>query len=163
MATILTLSPSSNFKFLISFKSTFNSNPHFSIPSLTIKKPFSIRCSRDPPSEIHKFWDWLSNKGIISAKCPLKPAIVSQGLGLIALKDIAKNEVVLEVPKKFWINPDTVAASQIGSVCNGLKPWVSVALFLITEKKLGDSSTWKSYIDILPDFTSSTIFWYVFG
>ncbi|CAO2835033.1 unnamed protein product [Amaranthus hypochondriacus] len=137
MATMIT-PKTSNFTFLISFKSTFTSNPHFSIPPRTTKKPFSIRCSRDPPPEIHKFWDWLSNKGIISAKCPLKPAIVSQGLGLIALKDIAKNEVVLEVPEKFWINPDTVAASQIGSVCNGLKPWVSVALFLITEKKIAD-------------------------
>lgn len=65
----------------------------------------------------------------------------------------------MEVPKKFWINPDTIAASEIGTVCNGLKPWVSVALFLMREKKLGDSSSWKPYIDILPDSTNSTIYW----
>ncbi|CAO2829550.1 unnamed protein product [Amaranthus hypochondriacus] len=153
MATTFTLNPSSNFPFLTSFKPT----------PLALKKPLSIRCfrppERDPPPQVQNFWNWLSNNGIISAKCPLKPAIVPEGLGLIALKDISRNEVVLEVPKKFWINPDTVAASQIGSICNGLKPWVSVALFLIREKKLGDASSWKPYIDILPDFTNSTVFW----
>lgn len=65
----------------------------------------------------------------------------------------------MEVPKKFWINPDTVLASEIGSVCSGLKPWVTVALFLMREKMLGDDSSWKPYIDILPEFTNSTIFW----
>ncbi|CAL5401025.1 unnamed protein product [Camellia sinensis] len=67
-------------------------------------------------------------------------------------RNIARNEVVLEVPKKFWINPDIVSGSVIGSVCGGLKPWVSVALFLIREKKLGDDSQWRYYIDILPEY-----------
>jgi len=69
----------------------------------------------------------------------------------------------MEVSKRFWINLDTVLASEIGSVCSGLKPSVSVALFLIREKKLGDESSWKPHIDILAKFTNSTIFWYVFG
>ncbi|XP_021739961.1 fructose-bisphosphate aldolase-lysine N-methyltransferase, chloroplastic-like [Chenopodium quinoa] len=159
MATLFTLTPSSNSSFFTPFKTTLNSKPHFP----TLRNPLSIRCFRPPetgtPPEIQKFWGRLSDKGIINAKCPVKPGIVPEGLGLVAQKDIARNEVVLEVPKKFWINPDTVAASEIGSVCNGLKPWVSVALFLMREKKLGDSSAWKPYIDILPDSTNSTIYW----
>lgn len=59
---------------------------------------------------------------------------------------------------KFWINPDTVAASEIGSLCSGLKPWISVALFLIREKKKEDSP-WRVYLDILPECTDSTVFW----
>lgn len=66
--------------------------------------------------------------------------------------------MVLEVPKRFWINPDTVADSEIGSVCSGLKPWVSVALFLIREK-MRKESLWRSYIDLLPECTNSTLFW----
>lgn len=95
-------------------------------------------------------------------KSPAKPGVVAEGLGLVAQRDISRNEVVLEIPKKFWINPDTVAASEIGNVCSGLKPWVSVAMFLIREKLRGDESWWGKYIDVLPECTDSTIFWWVF-
>lgn len=78
----------------------------------------------------------------------------------MAQRDIARNEVVLEVPKRLWINPDAVAASEIGSVCSGLKPWIGVALFLIREKKRSDSK-WRVYLDILPETTDSTIYWWV--
>lgn len=92
-------------------------------------------------------------------KSPAKPGVVAEGLGLVAQRDISRNEVVLEIPKKFWINPDTVAASEIGNVCSGLKPWVCVALFLIREKLRNDESWWGKYIDVLPECTDSTIFW----
>lgn len=159
MATLFTLSSSSNYAFLASSKTQ---KPHFTTSS-TPRNPLSIRCFRPPepgpPKEVQTLWAWLTDKGIVSPKSPVKPGIVPEGLGLVAQKDIARNEVVLEVPRKFWIYPDTVAASEIGSVCNGLKPWVSVALFLMREKKLGDASSWKPYIDILPDSTNSTIYW----
>ncbi|KAK9675944.1 hypothetical protein RND81_11G043100 [Saponaria officinalis] len=149
MTTIFTFKPSSvNNPILLT---TLSPKP---------RNTFYIRCFRpQQTASVQKFWGWLSEKGIISPKCPVRPEIVSQGLGLVAQKDIARNEVVLEVPKKFWINPDTVAASEIGSVTNGLKPWVSVAVFLIREKLLGDASSWIPYIDILPDCTNSTIYW----
>ncbi|GAB2280242.1 hypothetical protein Dimus_014885 [Dionaea muscipula] len=135
-------------------------------PSLNSKRPPpSINCFRppesDPPPAVQTFWQWLSDERVVSAKFPARPGLVPEGLGLIAQRDIARNEVVLEVPNRFWINPDTVAASEIGSVCSGLKPWVSVALFLIREKKLRDGSKWKIYLDILPEYTNSTIFWWV--
>lgn len=95
---------------------------------------------------------------MVSAKTPVKPGVVPEGLGLVATRDIGKNEVVLEVPKRFWINPDAVAASEIGNVCSGLKPWISVALFLLREKHRKDSK-WKYYIDVLPESTNSTIYW----
>ena len=94
-------------------------------------------------------------------KSPAKPGLVSEGLGLVAQRDISRNEVVLEVPKNLWINPESVAASEIGSVCGGLKPWVCVALFLIREKMRGGESWWWRYIDVLPECTDSTIFWWV--
>lgn len=163
MATLFTLTSSSNFVFL---KTIQTSKPQIANPSISLKKPLSIRCFQSPettiPAKVQTFWGWLSDKGIISAKSPVKPGLVAEGLGLVAQKNMGRNEVVLEVPKKFWISPDTVAASEIGSVCNGLKPWVSVALFFMREKKLGNASSWKPYIDILPDCTDSTIYWYVF-
>lgn len=113
-----------------------------------------------PPLEVQTFWQWLCDEGVVSAKSPVRPATVPEGLGLVAQRDIGRNEVVLEIPKKFWINPDTVAASDIGNVCSGLKPWISVALFLIREKKKEDSP-WRVYLNILPESTDSTVFWWV--
>ncbi|KAM7251116.1 hypothetical protein ACFE04_022999 [Oxalis oulophora] len=122
-------------------------------------RPISICASSKSPSpQVLTFWQWLKEEGIVSAKTPVKPAIVQEGLGLIALRDIAKNDVVLEVPRRLWINPDAAAASEVGSLCSGLKPWVSVALFLIKER-LKEDSLWRVYFDILPQFTNSTIFW----
>lgn len=83
--------------------------------------------------------------------------MVPEGLGLIAKKNISRNEVVLEIPNRFWINQDAVVASEIGTVCSGLKPWVSVALFLIRERFRQDSK-WGVYLDILPELTDSTVF-----
>lgn len=98
---------------------------------------------------------------MISSKTPVGPSVVPEGLGLVARRDISRNEVVLQVPKRLWINPDAVAASEIGGVCSGLKPWVSVALFLVRERSR-DDSLWKHYFKILPHLTDSTIYWYVF-
>ncbi|KAG5522408.1 hypothetical protein RHGRI_034552 [Rhododendron griersonianum] len=54
--------------------------------------------------------------------------------------------------------PGTVSASEVGSVCGGLKPWISVALFLIREKKLREGSMWR-YIF----FPSTLILQYIGG
>ncbi|OMO71876.1 hypothetical protein COLO4_27983 [Corchorus olitorius] len=137
------------------FFTSFTIKP--TLPFHTTKKPISLSATSslhsatttDPPPELQTFWQWLQDQGVISAKSPVRPGMVPEGLGLVAKKDIAKNEVVLEIPDRFWINPDTVAASEIGSVCSGLKPWVAVALFLIREK-FRDDSKWRVYLDILP-------------
>uniref|UniRef100_A0A6M2EJN5 [fructose-bisphosphate aldolase]-lysine N-methyltransferase n=1 Tax=Populus davidiana TaxID=266767 RepID=A0A6M2EJN5_9ROSI len=150
----LSLSPSKPFK-----NSTFFTKN----PSLHFKKPLSITSFQSPPAAaaaaaVQTFWQWLSDQDVVSAKTPARPGLVPHGLGLVAQRDISRNEVVLEIPKKLWINPDVVAASEIGNVCGGVKPWVSVALFLIREK-LKEDSTWRPYLDVLPESTNSTIFW----
>lgn len=165
---------------LISLSSSSSSSSSFFSPMKSLKRLASLksttkiilRCRRtltvssvrspetEPPPAVQAFWKWLSDEKVVSAKTPAKPGVVQEGLGLIAQRDIGRNEVVLEVPKRFWINPDTVAASEIGKVCGGLKPWVSVALFLIREKQRKDSP-WRLYLDILPDCTDSTIYWWV--
>ncbi|KAF6142705.1 hypothetical protein GIB67_018416 [Kingdonia uniflora] len=146
--------------------SSFLSSPkpfssHKNKPTLAIKSLLTPTPTIETSfPAIQTFWTWLSDKGIISTKSPIvRPALVSEGLGLVAQKNLSRNEVVLEVSKKFWINPDTVKASDIGKFCDGLKPWVSVALFLIREKAKKGDSMWCSYIDILPDSTNSTIYW----
>ncbi|KAJ6726692.1 putative METHYLTRANSFERASE [Salix purpurea] len=114
----LSLSPSKPFK-----NSTFFTKN----PFLHFKKPLFITSFQSPQpaaaAVVQTFWQWLSDQDVVSAKTPAKPGLVPQGLGLVAQRDISRNEVVLEIPKKLWINPDVVAASEIGNVCSGLKPW----------------------------------------
>ncbi|KAI3825215.1 hypothetical protein L1987_06693 [Smallanthus sonchifolius] len=150
---------------MATFFSTFSTpNPLGSKSILHHNQQFTVKCNATSPSlppPVQTFWKWFSDEKVVSSKSPAKPGTVPEGLGLVAQRDIARNEVVLEVPKKFWINPDTVSGSEIGRVCNGLKPWISVALFLIREKLRGedDYSPWRNYINILPECTDSTIFW----
>ncbi|KAL6983442.1 nicotinamide N-methyltransferase [Sarracenia purpurea var. burkii] len=169
MTTLVSPSSSSSFAILSSLKfpkpKTFQrtrSILHFTTP-LSVNSIHSPQSDPPPPPPpppaVQTFWKWMCDEGVISSKCPVKPGIVPEGLGLVAQRDIARNEVVLEVPKRLWINPDTVSVSDIGSVCGGLKPWISVALFLIRERKLKDNSLWRYYLDILPEYTNSTIYW----
>ncbi|XP_012478712.1 fructose-bisphosphate aldolase-lysine N-methyltransferase, chloroplastic [Gossypium raimondii] len=136
--------------------SSFSTKPTLSIHF--VKRPISVSATADPPPQLQTFWQWLQDQGVVSAKSPVRPGMVPEGLGLIAKKNISRNEVVLEIPNRFWINQEAVAASEIGTVCSGLKPWVSVALFLIRERFRQDSK-WRVYLDILPELTDSTVFW----
>ncbi|KAL6009051.1 hypothetical protein ACLOJK_022278 [Asimina triloba] len=123
------------------------------------RKASAINALSSSSSSIDHFWQWLCDKRVVSPSSPVvKPGIVPEGLGLVAQRDLPSNEVVLQVPKNLWINPDAVAASDIGIVSSGLKPWVAVALFLLREKARPDSP-WRSYLQILPQSTHSPIFW----
>ncbi|XP_057965883.1 ribulose-1,5 bisphosphate carboxylase/oxygenase large subunit N-methyltransferase, chloroplastic-like isoform X2 [Malania oleifera] len=164
--TMFTLFTPSSSTFLSSAKTL--SRPFSSPSPLRLKAVPSVTSSLEPsnntnsapslPPKVQTFWQWLRDEGVVSAKTPAAPAVVPEGLGLVATRNLARNDVVLEVPKRLWIYPDAAAASEIGRVCAGLKPWVSVALFLIREKLKGDSK-WRYYLDILPQRTDSTVYW----
>ncbi|KAL0318184.1 UNVERIFIED_CONTAM: Ribulose-1,5 bisphosphate carboxylase/oxygenase large subunit N-methyltransferase, chloroplastic [Sesamum calycinum] len=132
---------------------------HFKKRSFSLNSVLSTQTDPNIPQTVQRFWQWLKDEGVVSSKTPVKPGIVPEGLGLVATRNIGRNEVVLEVPKRFWINQDAAAASEIGSICSGLKPFISVALFLLSEKFKGEESKWKYYIDVLPESTNSTIYW----
>lgn len=153
----LILKPHKNHRFCPS--KTKPSLHHFKNRSLSLNSILSTEADPKIPQTVERFWQWLKDEGVVSAKTPVKPGIVPEGLGLVATRDISKNDVVLEVPKKFWINPDAASASEIGSICSGLKPWISVALFLLRERFKGEESKWKYYFDVLPESTDSSIYW----
>lgn len=149
---------------------------HHLIPSSSIFPASRQRRSRSAScqassssSSVDEFWQWACKRGAGPKPAVVKPGLIvpqgegegGLGLGLLAHKDLYKKEQVLEIPKSMWINSETVAASEIGRVIGrGLKPaWISIALFLLREKALGSSSPWSPYINILPPFTNSPLFW----
>ncbi|KAH6815253.1 Rubisco methyltransferase family protein [Perilla frutescens var. frutescens] len=167
MASLSTIHPSSTPSLILktpkqhpfSLSKTKPTFYHFKNRSFSLNSVLSTETDPKIPQTVEKFWLWLKDEGIVSAKTPVKPGIVPEGIGLVATRDISRNDVVLEVPKKYWINPDVAATSEIGSVCSGLKPWISVALFLLKERFKGEESKWKYYFDALPQGTDSTIYW----
>lgn len=165
MASVFSVHPLPSSSFLCPLKTTKSRTKHHQT-FYTYQKTILINSLQltelDPkiPQPVQTFWQWLCKEGVVTTKTPVKPGIVPEGLGLVAKRDIAKGETVLQVPKRFWINPDAVAESEIGNVCSGLKPWISVALFLLREK-WRDDSKWKYYMDVLPKSTDSTIYWWV--
>lgn len=126
--------------------------------SRTTKSPPLRAQSLPSASTIESFWQWLAKRDVVPS---VNFEAVPEGMGLVAREDLGKGELVVEVPKSLWINNDSVMASGIGSVCGGLKPWVSISLFLLTEKGKGIKSDWKPYLDILPEVTDSPLFWCV--
>ncbi|XP_031476566.1 fructose-bisphosphate aldolase-lysine N-methyltransferase, chloroplastic [Nymphaea colorata] len=140
--------------------------PPFACPSPSSRVPIcrkrrlSVLCLQKSQADLEvlgSFQGWLREKGVSFPS--VKPGFVPEGLGLVAQKDIGRNEVVVEVPKRTWINLDTVAASVIGPVCSGSKPWIRIALFLLREMAVGEKSDWSPYIRILPKHMDSTIYW----
>lgn len=88
----------------------------------------------------------------------VKPEIGEYGVGLWAQRTISQGEEVLSVPQDIWISLSAAKTSEIGKFCDGLRPWVAVALFLLFEKaKL--NSRWRPYIEILPENLDSPLFW----
>ncbi|KAI5062087.1 hypothetical protein GOP47_0022626 [Adiantum capillus-veneris] len=112
-------------------------------------------------SQLQSFKAWLTQRGVLSNSSSVRPQQVeSQGLGLVASgRPIAQGEEVLNVPQELWMS---VAAARshpdIGPFCTNLRPWVTLALFLLFEKGM-PSSPWRSYIDILPHTLDSPLFW----
>ncbi|XP_057777210.1 ribulose-1,5 bisphosphate carboxylase/oxygenase large subunit N-methyltransferase, chloroplastic isoform X2 [Salvia miltiorrhiza] len=163
LSTIHHLKPSSILKtpqnYRFSPSKTRPTVHHFNNRSLSPKSVLSTETEPKIPQKVERFWQWLQDEGIVSSKTPVKPGIVPEGLGLVATRDISRNDVVLEVPRRLWINPDAAASSDIGTLCSGLKPWISVALLLLRERLKGDDSKWKHYLDVLPQATDSTIYW----
>lgn len=141
-----------------------SSRRRFLPTSRTTKSP-PLRAQSSPSaSTIDSFWQWLAKRDVVPANSStpsVKLETVPEGMGLVAREDLGKKEVVVEVPKSLWINSDFVMASGIGYVCGGLKPWVSISLFLLSEKGKGAESDWKPYLDVLPEFTDSPLFWCV--
>ncbi|RZC94334.1 hypothetical protein C5167_031293 [Papaver somniferum] len=91
--------------FSASSSSPFFSSPNFSQTTkhnLHLKtSPFIVKSISSPATNtslpsVDNFWDWICTEGVISNKSSavIKPGIVPEGLGLIAQRDISRNEVI---------------------------------------------------------------------
>ncbi|KAK1266864.1 hypothetical protein QJS04_geneDACA000547 [Acorus gramineus] len=104
----------------------------------------------DPPV-IMSYWDLSPAE---RAMYGMKDNLVRFSFGIEDFEDLKTDilqaleavETIIEIPKKLWINPDTIVAFNIGGFFQGLDPQIVVALFLTREKGRPDSA-WRQHID----------------
>ncbi|XP_033227059.1 SET domain-containing protein 4 [Belonocnema kinseyi] len=96
---------------------------------------------------------WLLDQNWVPT-LDLEPHIFPEtGRGLMALKDIAVKDVLLELPKRLLITTLTVSESYISRIFLSDKIYDAqcvLATFLLYEKHLKEASNWKPYLDSLP-------------
>ncbi|XP_002983944.2 fructose-bisphosphate aldolase-lysine N-methyltransferase, chloroplastic [Selaginella moellendorffii] len=101
--------------------------------------------------------EWMASKGVAEPG-GVEVRRGELGLGLFAKRSVSKNQEVVSIPKTLWMDADTVRRSEIGECCEGLRPWIAVALYLLHEKAKPHSD-WSAYIRVLPRTLDSPLFW----
>ena len=117
-----------------------------------------VHCSLQTETQAEQeLWSWAKVQGVQSEA--VRPAEGSEGLGLVAQRQVNAGEEVVTVPEALWINVATAQASpRIGPFCENLKPWVGISLFLIHEF-YNSNSKWRPYLDSLPKTLDSPLLW----
>jgi hypothetical protein len=112
-------------------------------------------CSID--AKISRFLEWLIAHGARFPKINWPTTDTPSGIrGAIALEDIATNEFMLEIPENLMMSPPQILSHpSMGQAMNGcldlLHGDLLLAVYIMHELRLGESSFYKPYIDILPE------------
>jgi SET domain-containing protein 6 len=114
----------------------------------------------DFQSKSARFIDWLENSGAqISSKIELADLRHgSSGRGVLAKEDIREDEELFSIPRLAIL--DVTTSSLPDGLQNKLDdPWLSLILAMIREHRLGESSKYKPYFDVLPEALDTLMYW----
>ncbi|XP_042389953.1 fructose-bisphosphate aldolase-lysine N-methyltransferase, chloroplastic-like [Zingiber officinale] len=138
--------------------------PVFATRALRSKYSFSVFCPEKEHvlvEESANFLQWLRGKTGTDISSVLALGNSTYGRSLIALKNIKAGDCILKVPYLAQITSESLSSEieqllprNIGNVS-----WV--AIVLLAEKKLRQSSEWFTYLNCLPcmDEMHNAIFW----
>ncbi|GAV68451.1 SET domain-containing protein/Rubis-subs-bind domain-containing protein [Cephalotus follicularis] len=118
-------------------------------------------CDVDSLENAASLQKWLSESGLPPQKMALQRVKVGER-GLVALKNIRKNEKLLFVPPSLVITPDSEwSCPEAGEVLKrySVPDWPLLATYLISEASLQQSSRWSNYISALPQQPYSLLYW----
>ncbi|XP_065861349.1 ribulose-1,5 bisphosphate carboxylase/oxygenase large subunit N-methyltransferase, chloroplastic [Euphorbia lathyris] len=104
---------------------------------------------------------WLSDNGLPPQKMGIQNVQVGER-GLVALKNIRKGEKLLFVPPSLFITADSEwSCPEAGEVLKqySVPDWPLLAIYLISEANLQQSSRWSNYILALPRQPYSLLYW----
>ncbi len=86
---------------------------------------------------------------------------VEEGCGVVAIKDLAEDELFLRVPRRLAMSSDSCLAAPVGEVvrqddlCLSM-PSLALALHVLFEK-LDPTSFWQPYLRVLPPLSRMTL------
>ncbi|XP_060215261.1 ribulose-1,5 bisphosphate carboxylase/oxygenase large subunit N-methyltransferase, chloroplastic-like isoform X4 [Lycium barbarum] len=123
MASVFSLQPLPSSSFICPLKTTkFQTLQSFQKPFL-ISSFQSTELDPKIPQPVQTFWQWLCDEGVVTAKTPVKPGIVPEGLGLVAKRDISKGETVLQVPRRSEEELSEIQGTQLLSETMSVKDY----------------------------------------
>ena len=117
------------------------------------KKPHFQKPQTQNSGTLHNLNRWMLSQNCVPKFALMPHFFPETGRGLMALKDIAVEDILLELPKRLLITTFTVSQSYISKIFLSDKLYDAqcvLATFLLFEKHLEGSSSWKPYIDTLP-------------
>lgn len=106
------------------------------------------------------FKEWFEDNGGVFKKIDVFQS-EAMGRGLIAVEDIQENDLIIKVPANVVLSMKTLRQATDPSLqllTKGFEPETALAGWLLYEKCRGDESFFKPYIDILPTYISSLIY-----
>ncbi|KAH8551536.1 hypothetical protein BGW37DRAFT_513309 [Umbelopsis sp. PMI_123] len=109
------------------------------------------------------FIEWLKvNDATVSDSLAIKDYRSEKaGRGVVATKDIKKDELLFSLPRKVLLSEETSQLATLPGmkeILNSLEGWAPLILCLMYECKL-ENSFWKPYLDILPNTFDTPMFW----
>lgn len=133
--------------------------------SCTLLQCLSVIASLETTSwRIDRFYDWLKAGNVYMPK--VKLGYNADGLrGLVATEDIHCEEIFLKVPRERSLQVTEHEECTLSDFIDPdlwlLETWyVKLALKLWKERCLGDCSSWKPYMDILPsELNMGLVYW----
>ncbi|XP_053596978.1 SET domain-containing protein 4 isoform X2 [Microplitis demolitor] len=118
------------------------------------KKKKKIPKPLEDLSTIEQLESWMKSVGW-TPSTNMKPTIFPvTHRGLITLENISPDTPLVKIPKELLITPSVAWNSNVKSIFiekNGYTGHSVLATFLLYEKHLGTTSTWKHYLDSLPN------------
>ncbi|XP_074070130.1 SET domain-containing protein 4 isoform X2 [Macrotis lagotis] len=111
------------------------------------------KVSESHKSEFIELGKWLKERKFEDHN--LRPTRFSgTGRGLMAVKSLQPGELIISLPEKCLLTTDTVIKSYLGDYITkwmpSISPLLALCTFLISEKHIGNKSSWKPYLDVLP-------------
>ncbi|KAG7675298.1 hypothetical protein Ndes2526B_g08170 [Nannochloris sp. 'desiccata'] len=109
---------------------------------------------------------WCIEDHSLPATC-LQPEAVEdeldrseQAFGFTASRDVAKGEVILEIPGDLAVTSVDVGKDELlSTLAEGRSELVGLALFLMQERFRGSASAWAPLLATLPICTNSPVMW----
>ncbi|PPD86321.1 hypothetical protein GOBAR_DD16749 [Gossypium barbadense] len=140
--------------------------PPFNFPRrLLIKFEFSslfqAKGLNTSDEESDEFLPWLERKARTKISSMLSIGKSAYGRSLFASENIRTGDCILKVPYSVEITPDNLLPKIRAILSDKIGTVSKLAIILLVERKMGQSSGWAPYICCLPQHGEihSTIFW----